>query len=118
MVHVAALPGTTRHSLPMPKIVEQASAEARLLMDCGFDAIIIENMHDAPYLRREVGPEIIAAMTMIGGAVRSAIGERPLGVQILAGANCAALAVAHACGGDFIRAEGFVFASIADEGLL
>ncbi|MCI0675617.1 MAG: BtpA/SgcQ family protein [Phycisphaerales bacterium] len=118
MIHVSALPGTTRHSMPMPKIVDQAADEAKLLMDCGFDAIIIENMHDAPYLRRDVGPEITAAMTMIGCAVREQMSERPLGVQILAGANCAALAVAHACGGEFIRAEGFVFASIADEGLL
>jgi membrane complex biogenesis BtpA family protein len=39
-------------------------------------------------------------------------------VQILAGANRAALAVAHACGGSFIRAEGFSYATVADEGLL
>jgi uncharacterized protein len=41
----------------------------------------------------------------------------PLGVQILAGANQASLAVAHAVGASFIRAEGFVFASVADEGI-
>jgi membrane complex biogenesis BtpA family protein len=56
-------------------------------------------------------------MTMIGCAVRCAV-NLPLGVQILAGANCEALAVAHSCGAQFIRAEGFVFASIADEGIL
>lgn len=117
MVHVAALPGTPRHSLSMTKIVQQAVDEARLLIDAGFDAIIIENMHDAPYMRREVGPEITAAMTMAGCAVRGAI-DKPLGVQILAGANCAALAVAHSVGAQFIRAEGFVFASVADEGIL
>jgi membrane complex biogenesis BtpA family protein len=116
MVHVAALPGTARHHLPMPKIVRQAVDEAKLLVDCGFDSILIENMHDAPYLRRNVGPEIISAMTMIACAVRSAV-QTPLGVQILAGANCASLAVAHAASAAFIRAEGFVFASVADEGI-
>src|SRR5690606_22936151 len=50
-------------------------------------------------------------------AVRDAV-ACPLGIQILAGANRAALAVAHAAGLQFIRAEGFVFASVADEGLL
>jgi membrane complex biogenesis BtpA family protein len=40
----------------------------------------------------------------------------PLGVQVLAGANREALAVAHACGASFIRAEAFVFAHVADEG--
>ncbi len=117
MVHVQALPGTPRHAMPLREIVAQAADEARLLADAGFDAILIENMHDVPYLRQNVGPEIIAAMTAVGDAVREEV-SCPLGVQILAGANSASLAVAHAVGAQFIRAEGFVFASIADEGLI
>jgi membrane complex biogenesis BtpA family protein len=42
----------------------------------------------------------------------------PLGVQILAGANAAAMAVAQACGACFVRVEGFVFAHVADEGII
>jgi len=42
----------------------------------------------------------------------------PTGVQILAGANTEAMSVAHAAGLDFIRAEGFAFAHVADEGLI
>ena len=42
----------------------------------------------------------------------------PCGVQILAGANLEAVAVAHAAGLDFIRAEGFAFAHVADEGFI
>ncbi len=117
MVHINALPGAPRHVLPMDQIVERAVADARLIAEAGFDAVIIENMHDAPYLRRSVGPEIVAAMTAVGAAVRAAI-DLPIGVQVLAGANDASLAAAHAIGGQFIRAEGFVFASVADEGLL
>jgi membrane complex biogenesis BtpA family protein len=78
---------------------------------------MIENMHDVPYLRGEVGPEIVAAMTVIGSAVRSEC-SIPLGIQILAGANIEAMAVAHACSLDFIRAEGYAFAHVADEGLI
>lgn len=37
---------------------------------------------------------------------------------MLAGANSSALAVAHACGASFVRVEGFVFAHVADEGLI
>lgn len=117
MIHVSALPGTPRHAEPMRRIVGQAVDEAKLLADAGFDALLIENMHDVPYLRREVGPEIVAAMTMIGHAVREEV-TIPLGVQILAGANRAALAVAHVIGARFIRAEGFVFPSVADEGIM
>jgi len=118
MVHVRALPGTPGSSEPVDAIVERAVGEATLLVEGGFDGVIVENMHDVPYLRREVGPEIIAAMTRITRAVVEAVGDRPVGVQILAGANRAALAAAHASGAGFIRAEGFVFASVADEGLL
>lgn len=117
MVHVGALPGTPGHRDDLRAIVRRAVEEATLLARAGFDAVMLENMHDVPYLLREVGPEITASMTRIAAAVREAI-DRPLGLQILAGANRAALAVAHATDCTFIRAEGFAFASIADEGLM
>ena len=42
-----------------------------------------------------LGPEVIATMTAVSSAVRSIFPrEKPVGIQILAGANCAALAVA------------------------
>ncbi len=115
MVHMGALPGTPRHSLSLERLVSQAVSEALLLVEAGFDAILLENMHDVPYLRRNVGPEVVAAMTAAACAVRREI-ACPLGVQILAGANRQALAVALASEAQFIRAEGFVFAHIADEG--
>lgn len=117
MVHVAALPGTPKHRLSVREIAQQAVAEAKLLASAGFDALLVENMHDVPYLRREVGPEIVAAMTEITCRVHNNV-DVPVGVQILAGDNKAALAVAHAAGAQFIRAEGFIFASVADEGII
>jgi membrane complex biogenesis BtpA family protein len=83
----------------------------------GFHGLIIENTHDRPYMKGAVGPEIAAAMAVIGAEVRRAA-RVPLGVQVLAGANTTALAVAHACGATFVRVEGFVFAHVADEGLI
>lgn len=118
MVHVHALPGTPEHRTPVPEIIGRAVAEARRLEAAGFDAVIIENMHDAPYVHGpRLGPEITACMTAVAGAVRAAIGL-PLGVQILSGGNTQALAVAQAAGGSFIRCENFVFSHVADEGLL
>lgn len=117
MIHVGALPGTPAAREPVAAIAARAAEEARMLEDAGFDAIMIENMHDLPYLPREVGPEIVAGMTVVATAVRAAT-DVPLGVQVLAGANRAAMAVAHAAGGSFIRAEGFAYAAVADEGLL
>lgn len=117
MIHVQALPGTPRSALAVSEIVRRAADEARLLADHGADAIVLENMHDAPYLRQHVGSEIIAAMTAVVASVRAAV-ALPLGVQLLAGANRAAISVAHAAGAQFIRAENFVFAHVADEGLM
>lgn len=118
MVHVEALPGTPRAALDPATIVARAAAETRRLVEAGFDAVLVENMHDLPYLRREVGPEIVATMTRAVDAVVAAADGRPVGVQVLAGANRAALSIAHATGACFIRAEGFAYAAVADEGIL
>jgi uncharacterized protein len=118
MIHVQALPGSPRGVLDIEAVVEQAVHEAKVLVDAGFDAIMIENMHDRPYIHGRHGPETVAAMTRVGLAVRAVAPELPLGVQVLSGGNMEALAIALACGGSFIRCENFVFSHIADEGLL
>jgi membrane complex biogenesis BtpA family protein len=117
VIHVGALPGTPRSSQSVAELMVAAREEAKLYRECGVDGVIIENMHDVPYLRSEVGPEIVAAMTAIGVEVKSEC-RLPVGVQILAGANIEAMAVAHAAGLDFIRAEGYAYAHVADEGLI
>jgi len=119
MVHARALPGAPAHAgESIEAIAAAARDEARTLADLGFDALIIENMHDRPYVHGDgLGPEVVAAMTRIGLGVRDAVGI-PIGVQILSGGNRQALAVACAIGAAFIRCENFVFAHVADEGLL
>ncbi|XP_067158625.1 uncharacterized protein F13E9.13, mitochondrial-like isoform X2 [Apteryx mantelli] len=117
MVHAAALPGTPRSSLPLTQIVDQACQEAETYRDAGVDGLIIENMHDLPYTVCP-GPEITAAMTVVSAAVKRTCPCLPLGVQILCAANQQAIAVALAADLDFIRAEGFVFSHVADEGII
>lgn len=117
VIHVGALPGTPRGSKSVLELARQAKEEARVYRECGVDGVIIENMHDVPYLKGEVGPEIVAAMTAIGSEVKAEC-ALPVGIQILAGANIEAMAVAHAAGLDFIRAEGYAYAHVADEGII
>jgi membrane complex biogenesis BtpA family protein len=117
MIHVSALPGTPNYRGSVKQIVEQAKTEALIYKENGIDAIAIENMHDVPYLKRKVGPEITSLMSVIGYEVKN-ITNLPCGIQILAGANKDAIAGAHSAGLDFVRTEGFVFAHIADEGLM
>ncbi|MEY5063183.1 MAG: hypothetical protein RLZZ112_1147 [Verrucomicrobiota bacterium] len=117
MIHVGALPGTPAGRDSLNQIVLRAVREAKAYRSVGIHGLMIENMHDTPYLKGGVGPEITAAMTAIAQAVKTEA-DFPVGIQILAGANREALAVALAARLDFIRAEGFVFAHVADEGLI
>ncbi|XP_063710048.1 uncharacterized protein F13E9.13, mitochondrial [Culicoides brevitarsis] len=118
MIHVGALPGTPKYERNFDKIIETAVHEAKIYENHSCDAILIENMHDVPYVQdQNLGPEITAAMTRITSEVKRAL-KTPtkVGIQILACGNRQALAVAKATGAHFVRAEGFVFSHVADEG--
>jgi membrane complex biogenesis BtpA family protein len=117
MLHVQALPGVPKNKLKMTQIIDFTLREAETYLENGIDTVIIENMHDIPYLNGKVGPEITAAMAIIAYELKKRL-DLKLGIQILAGANQEALAAAFCSGADFIRAEGFVFSHVADEGLM
>ena len=116
MIHVDALPGTPKYNGSVKSIIEKAISEALLYQSLGVPALMIENMHDVPYLNRNVDPEITTLMSIILYEIKRSI-DLPLGIQILAGANKEAIASANSAGAEFIRAEGFVFAHVADEGI-
>jgi hypothetical protein len=117
VIHVGALPGTPASSLSVDELAGLAVREAALYREGGVDGLMVENMHDVPYLRGGVGPEVVAAMAVVGRAVKTEA-SLPVGVQILAGANVESLAVAHAAGLDYVRVEAYAFAHVADEGLI
>ncbi len=117
MVHVQALLGTPYSKFSIDEICQIAVEEALLYKKHKFDGIILENMHDRPYLKGAVGPEIVAGMTRVASEVKKAVGKDfPVGIQILAGANLEALSVALIAQCEFVRAEGCVFGHVADEG--
>src|ERR1700756_6056283 len=93
VIHVGALPGTPSNRKTVAEIADEAVREARVYEAAGFHGLAIENTNDRPYLKSSVGPEIVAAMAVVGCEVRRAV-SLPFGVQILAGANASALAVA------------------------
>jgi membrane complex biogenesis BtpA family protein len=117
MIHLDSLPGTPNYKGDNKKIIQKALNEAMIYYDCDVNAVMIENMHDVPYLKQSVGHEITAIMSVIANEIKEKTGLI-CGIQILAGANIEALAVAHAAGLEFIRVEGYVFGHIGDEGYL
>ncbi|RKE95382.1 BtpA/SgcQ family protein [Ichthyenterobacterium magnum] len=117
MIHVQALPGTPKHKYTIKQVIEMALEEARVYKKAGIDAILIENMHDIPYIKNGVGHEISSIMSLVAYLIKQET-NLPIGMQILAGANKEALAAAQTASIDFIRAEGFVFGHVADEGYI
>jgi len=117
MIHLKALPGTPKFNNNINEIIDTALSEAEIYKDAGIDALAIENMHDVPYLKNNVGPEVSSLMSIIAHDVKK-LSNLPCGIQVLSSANKAAIAIAKNAGLDFIRAEGFVFGHVADEGYI
>ncbi len=117
MIHLAALPGTPKNNKTPEQIISAAVEEAIIYQKSGLEVIMIENMHDLPYMKSEISHEISSLMAIIAYEIKRRTGLF-CGIQILAGANEAALGAAHSAGIDFIRAEGFVFGHVADEGYI
>lgn len=120
MVHLLPLPGSPSFgrggAAEVQRMLDRAARDAEALLSGGCDALLVENMHDLPYLRGAVPPETVAA-TALAAATVARFGV-PFGVQVLAAANREALGVAVASGASFIRAEAFAYAHVADEGWL
>ncbi|KAL1501708.1 hypothetical protein ABEB36_006989 [Hypothenemus hampei] len=118
MVHVKSLPGTPLFTNDIEKIVIEACRDTEIYLNHNLDGILVENMHDVPYVQsRHFDPEITATMSRICTEIRKIVPKViPCGVQVLSCGNKEALAIAKACNFNFIRAEGFVFSHIGDEG--
>ncbi|KAK2148275.1 hypothetical protein LSH36_506g02024 [Paralvinella palmiformis] len=135
MIHLKALPGIAINTVcivvsalerqsspgctkPIKEIISTACYEADMYQSADVDGILIENMFDIPWQRPEqIGPETVASITAACTAIKKTIRSLPIGVHVLAGGNKEALAIAKAAGLQFIRAEGYVFSHVGDEGL-
>ncbi|MFH1311813.1 MAG: BtpA/SgcQ family protein [Candidatus Eisenbacteria bacterium] len=117
VIHLPALPGSPDFGGSLTPVVERAVAEAALLQKAGFDGVIIENYGDLPFFKAKVGPETVAAMTVAVSEVRRVV-EIPVGVNVLRNDHEAALAIAAACGCEFIRVNILVGAFVTPEGII
>ncbi|MEI8257610.1 MAG: BtpA/SgcQ family protein [Deltaproteobacteria bacterium] len=117
VIHLPALPGAPRHTQTMDALVEGAVRDAALLAEAGFDAVLIENFGDVPFYRDAVPPETIAAMAVIGDAVRRTSGL-PLGINVLRNDAISALGIAVATQARFVRVNVIVGARVTDQGII
>ena len=114
MVHLLPLPGSPSFAGSVGEVVATAVEDARVLVDAGFPALIVENFGDMPFHADQVPPETVAAMTLaVGEVVRTRI---PIGVNVLRNDARAALGIAAATGARFIRVNILTGVMYTDQG--
>ena len=118
MIHLAALPGAPNFAGDLTRVVADAVADAQVLADAGFDALMVENFHDTPFVKDASPPETIAALARCALAIRSAVPDHPLGINVLRNDGLAALGIAVAVGAAFIRVNVLTGAMVTDQGLI
>lgn len=119
VIHLPPLPGAPRYTgEPVSDIYRAGARDARALAEGGIDGIIVENASDLPFSRPEdIGPETVAALTAACLEIRAVVGV-PIGITCVANGVIPALAVAKATGAQWVRANQWVNAYIANEGFL
>ena len=101
----------------MAEITAQAISSAKIFEQCGYSAVIIENFGDAPFYPEKAPPETIAAMALVGQAIRQAV-PVPLGINVLRNDAFGALALAKILSADFIRVNILNGVSATDQGMI
>ena len=117
MVHLPPLPGAPRGDGDLEAVVERAVADAETLAAGGVDGVLVENFGDAPFHPADVPKHTVAAMTRATTAVVDAV-DRPVGVNVLRNDATAALSVAAAAGGAFVRVNVHAGARVTDQGVI
>ena len=118
MVHLPPLPGSPSYDgEDVNAIIDKALRDAQALRDGGVDGLLIENFWDMPYRSGSVKPSTIATMTVIAREIASLTGL-PIGINVLRNDAVAALAIAKAVGGSFIRVNVYIEVMATDQGVI
>lgn len=99
----------------MDEVISTAIADAEMLSDAGFPALMVENFGDVPFWADSVPAETVAAMTLAVAAVAETTGV-PHGVNVLRNDGASALGIAAATGAALIRVNVFTGTMYTDQG--
>lgn len=118
VIHAPALPGAPGYSGSFEAVRQRVRSDAAALSQGGADGVLLENFGDAPFFPSDVPAETISHMTVLARDIRSEAPDLPLGVNVLRNDGLAALAVAAAAGGSFIRVNVLAGARVTDQGVV
>lgn len=118
VIHLLPLPGGPRASEGFAAVRERALADAAVLAEGGAHAAILENFGDSPFPAGPVDPHVVAFVAILAAEIRVRHPSLLLGINLLRNDVRAALGVAAAAGGTFVRVNVHVGAMVTDQGLL
>ena len=117
VVHLLPLPGSAGWKGDLEAVIGSALRDTEALVGGGVDAVIFENFGDVPFLSGPVPPETVAAMAVIIETVAGQV-DVPFGVNVLRNDPIAALGLAYATGGEFIRVNVHTGVMVTDQGII
>ncbi|HEY5789507.1 MAG TPA: BtpA/SgcQ family protein [Gammaproteobacteria bacterium] len=117
MLHLPPLPGAPGYRGDRDGIRDWLLRDLDALVDGGVDGLLLENFGDAPFHPGALPAHVVAEMTALACLVRARC-ALPLGINCLRNDGLAALAVAHAAGGAFIRVNVLGGARVTDQGVI
>lgn len=116
MVHCLPLPGTAFYGGGARRIFSQVVEDAKTLEEAGVDAVIVENMGDAPFSAKLSVAQTAALSTAAAKAVDAV--KIPVGVDAAFNDYEASIAIAHINGCRFVRIPVFVDTVLFTDGLI
>jgi membrane complex biogenesis BtpA family protein len=120
MVHLRPLPGSPGYderTVDRESVRRRAVTDAEALDAGGVDAVMVENFGDGPFYPDDVPKHVVADLTAATVAVSDAVSV-PVGVNVLRNDGPAAMAVAGAVNGAFVRVNVHTGVAVTDQGLL
>jgi uncharacterized protein len=117
VIHLLPLPTSPRWGGSLRAVIDRAEQEATALAAGGVDGIIVENFFDAPFVKDQVDPAVVSAMTLTVQRLHNLV-TLPIGLNVLRNDARSALAIATATNAQFIRVNVLTGVMATDQGLI
>ena len=117
VVHLLPLPTSPRWGGSLKAVIDRAEQEATALASGGVDGIIIENFFDAPFVKDQVDPSVISAMTIVTQRLMHLV-PLPIGINVLRNDARSGMAIATCVNAQFIRVNVLTGVMATDQGLI
>ena len=117
VVHLQPLPTSPLWGGDLQAIISRAEREATALVSGGVDGIIVENFFDAPFVKDQVDPAVVSAMTLLVQKIMNLV-SLPIGINVLRNDGHSAMAIAYCVEAQFIRVNVLTGVMATDQGLI